>query len=67
MFQVTAMYEDAEVAYGEGEGYEYAMNEAADNVPSIYPEDDVYLCCTSTVNGLPVEVKTQLSLWRMFA
>jgi len=59
-YQVTAMYEDAEVGYGESEIYEDAAREAAESVPEIYPADDVLLCCTQGV----VQMKTPLALWR---
>jgi hypothetical protein len=58
-YQVTAMYEDAEVGYGESEIYEAAAREAAESVPEIYPADDVMLCCTQGI----LQVKTPLSLW----
>lgn len=63
-YRVTALYEDAEVGFGEGESYEYAAREAAASVPTIYPADDVVLSCTSKVGGLPVTVETPLSLFR---
>lgn len=62
MYRVTAMYEDSEVGYGEGDTYEYAAREAAESVSGIYLADDVMLCCTHGV----MEVKTPLSLWLEF-
>lgn len=66
-FQVTAIYMDAEVGYGEGDSYEWAANECAESVESIYPSDDVKLVCTMSVRGLPVTVETPLDLFREFA
>jgi hypothetical protein len=66
-FQVTAMYMDAEIGYGEGDTYEYASQEAAESVGEMYPADEVKLVCTSKVNGLAVEVSTPLDIFRMFA
>lgn len=63
MYQVTAIYQGSEVGYGEGDSYEYAANEAAESVPSIYPEDDVILTCSSGI----MTVETPLSIWREFA
>jgi hypothetical protein len=63
MYQVTAMYGDAEVGYGESEIYEDAARECAKSVPSIYPEEQVLLVCASGV----IEVSTPLDLWREFA
>lgn len=65
-YQVTALYQDAEVGFGEGESYEYAVREAADSVPSIYPAEDVMLTCTSPIGGLPVTVSTPLDLFLEF-
>jgi hypothetical protein len=63
MYQVTAMYQDAEVGYGESEIYEDAARECAESVPSIYPAEDVVMVCASGV----IEVRTPLDLWQAFA
>lgn len=63
MFQVTAMYEDAEVGYGESDIYEDAARECAESVPSIYPEGDVVMICAKGA----IEVRTPLDVWRMFS
>jgi hypothetical protein len=65
-YQVTALYQDAEVGYGESDVYEDAAREAASSVPSIYPQEDVMLNCTSLVGGMPVTVSTPLDLWLEF-
>lgn len=62
-YQVTALYQTAEVGFGEGETYEYAAREAAESVPTIYPADDVMLVCTRNVGDLPVTVETPLFLF----
>ena len=36
MYQVTAIYEDAEIGYGEGEGLSYGIEECLDSVPSVF-------------------------------
>jgi hypothetical protein len=36
MFQVTAVFQDAEIGYGEGEGAAYAIAECIDSVDSFY-------------------------------
>ena len=36
MYQVTAIYQGAEIGYGEGEGLRYAKREALESIPSIY-------------------------------
>jgi hypothetical protein len=38
MYQVTALYEDAEIGYGEGDSYLYALNECNESVPQMYHE-----------------------------
>jgi hypothetical protein len=63
MYQVTAMYQDAEVGYGEGESYEYAMNEAVDSLADAYPTEDVKLVCSHGI----LTVSTPLDVWMEFA
>lgn len=36
MYQVTIVWQDAEIGYGEGESAKYATQEAIENVDSIY-------------------------------
>ena len=36
MYQVTIVYQGAEIGYGEGEGLAYARQEALESMPSIY-------------------------------
>lgn len=60
MFQVTAMYQDEEVGYGEGESYEWAAQECSESVSDVYPSEDVMLVCTHGV----VQVSTPLDLHR---
>lgn len=38
MYQVTAIYEDSEVGYGEGEGLDYAIEDCIDSIPQIYKD-----------------------------
>lgn len=63
MYQVTALYGDAEIGYGEGETYEDAARECADScadvVPVVYPAADVVLACTHGA----IETETPLDLW----
>lgn len=63
MYQVTALYQDAEIAFAESESYEDAARECADSVPAIYPESEVVLTCSRGV----LTVRTPLDVWRMFA
>ena len=46
MYQVTAMYEEDEVGYGEGESFQYAARECFESEPVIYPDDAVKMICT---------------------
>ena len=36
MYQVTAIYQDSEVGYGEGEGLDYAIQDCIESIPSIF-------------------------------
>ena len=63
MYQVTAMYGDDEVGYGEGEGYEYAARECAESVSEMYPASEVLLVCTHGV----IQMRTPLDIWQEFA
>lgn len=36
MYQITALYQGAEIGYGEGESKAYAMEECKDSVPQMY-------------------------------
>ena len=41
MFQATAIYERAEVGYGESETAVDALIECEESVPAVYPSDEV--------------------------
>ena len=41
MFQATAIYEGAEVGYGESETAVDALIECEESVPAVYPSDEV--------------------------
>ena len=36
MYQVTAIFQDSEIGYGEGEGIEYATEECMQSIPEIF-------------------------------
>ena len=36
MYQVTAIYLGAEIGYGEGEGFDYALEECIESIDPIY-------------------------------
>jgi hypothetical protein len=36
MYQVTAIFQDSEIGYGEGEGVEYATQECLESIPEIF-------------------------------
>ena len=65
MFTVTAVYQGCEIGFGEGESYDYAMNDAIDSIDSQYKEfcsnEIVLRAISSTLQCVAVE--TQLSLW----
>jgi hypothetical protein len=43
MYQVTAIYEDSEVGYGEGEGLDYAIQDCIESVPLLFEGAHVVL------------------------
>ena len=45
MYQVTAVYDNAEIGYGEGDGFCYACDECEASIPEIFRPvlDDVVL------------------------
>ena len=60
-YTIVALYQDAEIAIGEGDSYEYAMRECLQGVPSIYPAEDVFLDCANSAMpwvrvSMPLEV-----------
>ena len=36
MYQVTAIFQESEIGYGEGEGIEYATEECMQSIPEIF-------------------------------
>ena len=40
MYTVTAIYQDSEIGYGEGEHDGFAVEECIETIPSIYVESD---------------------------
>ena len=38
MYTVTAIYQDSEIGYGEGEGDAYAVDDCIDSIPAIFKE-----------------------------
>lgn len=60
-YTIVAMYQGAEVGFGEGDTYEYAMRECIESVPDIYPAEDVMLEANSA--AMPhLQVKTPMDL-----
>jgi len=43
MFQVTAIYENGEIGYGEGETIAYAIDDCAASIPAIFEDEFVKL------------------------
>jgi len=43
MYQVTAIYENSEIGYGEGEGLLYAIDDCTASIPSIFEHEKVVL------------------------
>jgi hypothetical protein len=36
MYQVTAIYQNSEIGYGEGEGIDYSIEECIDSIPEMF-------------------------------
>lgn len=43
MYQVTAIFDDSEIGYGEGESLKYALEDCGASIPSIYENAQVEL------------------------
>lgn len=43
MFYVTAIYQNGEIGYGEGEGLDYAVEDCAASIPAIFENEKVTL------------------------
>lgn len=54
-YTYTVLYMDSEVSFGEGESFEYAREEALENVPAMYPQEDLMFSATCN-NGMIGEV-----------
>ena len=63
MYQVTAIYQDAEIGYGEGDGYQYAMMECMESVERIYLCDVDNINLVARKEGSIVTVETPMSLY----
>ena len=52
-YTYTVIYMDSEIAFGEGESFEYARDEALGQVSGMYPRDDLEFVstCDSGVIG----------------
>jgi hypothetical protein len=47
MFQVTAIYENGEIGYGEGESVAYAIDDCAASIPAIFENETVVISILS--------------------
>lgn len=43
MFQITAIYQDSEIGYGEGEGLQYALADCGASISPMYEDERVEL------------------------
>jgi len=60
MIQVTAIYQNGEIGYGEGEGLEYAIADCAASIPSIF--EDQIVTMSILENGETRQISTRLYL-----
>lgn len=59
-YSVTALYQDAEISYGEGDSHEWAVQGCIEAIPAIYPLDEVMLECRC--DAMPLVVSMPLTL-----
>jgi hypothetical protein len=45
-YTYTVIYMDSEIAFGEGESFEYAREEALEQISEMYPRDDLEFIST---------------------
>ena len=43
MYQITAIYQDSEIGYGEGESLKYALEDCGASISSMYENEQVEL------------------------
>lgn len=43
MYQITAIYQDSEIGYGEGESLKYALEDCGTSISSMYENEQVEL------------------------
>jgi hypothetical protein len=60
MIQVTAIYQDSEVGYGEGESLNYAIDDCIESIPSIFEGVKI------TLSILENDVIRQVKNWPIF-
>jgi len=66
MFQVTALYQDSEIGFGEGDSYEFAMQECIDSIDSFYSSVEDEIVLEATKEGNIAKICTPLSVYNMF-
>ena len=59
MFQVTAIYENGEIGYGEGETIAYAMDDCAASIPAIFENETVVI---SILGGEKIKGRVYLDM-----
>jgi hypothetical protein len=61
MFQVTAIYENGEIGYGEGETIAYAIDDCAASIPAIFENERVVISILSD-DGVVEKIKGRVYL-----
>lgn len=60
MIQVTAIYQNGEIGYGEGESISYAIDDCAASIPAIFENETVLISILE--NGTTQKIKGRVYL-----
>lgn len=62
MYQITAIYQDSEIGYGEGESLKYALEDCGASIPSIYENEQVELLILENDTRIHLSGRVYLSM-----
>jgi hypothetical protein len=66
MHQVTAIYMDCEIGFGEGDSFDYALEECLESIDSIYSIEDYSQCEDVLIVDLNGNKRTTHTLSSLF-
>ena len=62
MYQITAIYQNSEIGYGEGESLKYALEDCGASIPSIYENERVELLILENEARIHLSGRVYLSM-----